>query len=404
MARRERPSFTFGIEEEYFLVNSWTRALVSEPPRQMVDECKAVLGNGVGPEYQRSQIEIATKICTNMVEARAELARARNVVAALASRYGLAPIAASTHPFTSWTTQRHTDEDRYNKIADDLQALGRRMVIGGMHVHVGIEDKEQRIFVMNEIRGFLPLLLALSTSSPFWQGEVTGLMSYRTAINDATPRRGIPERFTSWNDYERTVAILVQSGVIEDATKIWWDVRPSARFSTLELRITDMCPFIEDALCIAALFRCLCRCLYRHSLKGERLSNHSLLLLNENRWRAQRYGLDQGFIDLRREKIVTGAHLVNDLLEQIREDAENFDCHGELEHVRVILARGTSANRQLTLYRRELARGLCPGHALRAVVDQLIIETAAGIGNKPDTRVRAVSPRFGALTSRSGQR
>jgi glutamate---cysteine ligase / carboxylate-amine ligase len=380
MTTREHASFAFGIEEEYFLVDSRTRSLASEPPKQLLDECKSALGDRIGPEYHRCQVEIGTNICTSTFDAHGELARARRVLAARASRYGLAPIAASTHPFTSWATQHHTDKDRYNRIADDLQALGRRMVIGGMHVHVGIHDNEQRISVMNEIRGFLPLLLALSASSPLWQGEDTGLKSYRTAVNDATPRSGIPERFRSWCDYQGTVATLVRSGVIEDATKIWWDLRPSARFQTLELRITDVCPHIDDALCIAALFRCLCRCLYRRTSEGRNFSNYPLLLLNENRWRAQRYGLDRGFIDLSREAILTSAELLEDLLELIREDAEYLDCNAEVHHARVILARGSSADRQLALYRQQIARGLSPSQALSAVVDQLIIETVADSG------------------------
>jgi glutamate---cysteine ligase / carboxylate-amine ligase len=220
MTNRQQPSFTFGIEEEYFLVSPWTRALIGESPREMLDECKAALGNQFSSEFQGSQIEVATTICMSPSEARAELLRLRNLVSAIACRYGLAPIAASTHPFTPWSTQRHTDKKRYDKIADDLQGLGRRMVIGGMHVHVGIEDDEQRIAVMNEVRCYLPILLALSTSSPFWQGEDTGLKSFRTSINDASPRKGIPERFASWSEYRKTVGKLERSGVIEDATKI----------------------------------------------------------------------------------------------------------------------------------------------------------------------------------------
>jgi carboxylate-amine ligase len=195
MINRGHQSFPFGIEEEYFLVSSRTRALVDEPPGQLLDECKAVLGDRVSAEYQRSQIELATSICLNLFDARAELTRSRSVIAIIASRYGLAPIAASTHPFTSWNSQCHTDEKRYNEIAHDLQSVGRRMVIGGMHVHVGFDDNEQRISVMNDMRSFLPLLLALSTSSPFWQGENSGLKSYRTAINDANTTQGHPGAF-----------------------------------------------------------------------------------------------------------------------------------------------------------------------------------------------------------------
>ena len=378
MTAREHP-FTIGIEEEYFLVDLSTRELVSELPREMLDACKADLGEQCSSEYQRCQIEVATKISMGMSEARADLGRLRHGVAAIASRHGLAPIAASTHPFTPWSTQRHTDKERYNTIADDLKGLGRRMVIGGMHVHVGIDDDEQRISVMNEIRIFLPLLLALSTSSPFWQGENTGLKSYRTAINDATPRNGIPESFGSWSDYSRTVGTLVRAGVIDDATKLWWDVRPSARFPTLELRITDICPLIDDALSIAALFLCLCRCLQRRYRAGRILPSYALLLLHENRWRAQRYGLDHGFIDLRREELVTSAALLDDLLELIREDAEYLGCNAEVDHSRLILAGGTSADRQVALYRQEVGRGLAPSHALRTVVDHLVNETVEGL-------------------------
>jgi glutamate---cysteine ligase / carboxylate-amine ligase len=388
MTAREHASFAFGIEEEYFLVDSKTRSIASNPPRQLLNACTSALGDRVAPEYQRCQIEVGTNICTSTCDALVELARSRHVLATIASRYGLAPIAASTHPFASWNTQQHTDKDRYNRIADDLQVLGRRMVIGGMHVHVGIHDNEQLISVMNEIRHFLPLLLALSASSPFWQGEDTGLKSYRTAINDSTPRSGIPEPFNSWSAYQHTVATLVGSGVIEDATKIWWDVRPSARFQTLELRITDVCPCIDDALCIAALFRCLCRRLYRRDLQGQRHSNYPLLLLNENRWRAQRYGLDRGFIDLSHEAILTSAQLLDDLLELIGEDAEFFDCNAEVLHARAILARGTSADRQRALYRQQLACGLSPMQALSAVVDQLITETVADGSTTSSPKVR----------------
>ena len=379
MKGRDKPSFTFGIEEEYFLVDPRSRVLVSEPPKSVLDECKADLAGHVSAEYQRSQIEVATRICTHAAEAREHLGHLRKGVIGIASRHGLATMAASTHPFTRWRTQRHTDKQRYKAIADDLKGVGRRMVIGGMHVHVGIDDGDQRIAVMNEMRPYLPLLLALSASSPFWQGENTGLKSYRTAINDATPRSGMPESFASWGDYQRTVGTLVRSGVIEDATKIWWDLRPSARFPTLELRITDVCPSIEDALCIAGLFRCLCRSLWRRNKKGRRSPNYPLLVLTENRWRAQRYGLEQGFIDLRGESIKTSAALVDDLLDLISEDADDLNSNAYIAHARKILARGTSADRQLALYRLQLDRGVTRPRALRMIVDQLITETVDGI-------------------------
>jgi carboxylate-amine ligase len=249
------------------------------------------------------------------------------------------------------------------------------MVIGGMHVHVAIEDPDQRIATMNDMRIFLPLLLALSTSSPFWQGESTGLKSYRTAVNDAGPRSGIPEYFASWGDYCSALDYLIRSRVIEDATKMWWDLRPSARFPTLELRITDVCPVIDDAICIAALFRCLCRYLNRQLSKGSRVPPHPSVLLNENRWRAQRYGIEGGFIDPRRHEVVEGAAWLSHVLDTISEDAKYFGCDVEVRHARTILARGTSADRQLAAYWQQLDGGANPSQALRAVVDAVIAET-----------------------------
>jgi glutamate---cysteine ligase / carboxylate-amine ligase len=317
-------------------------------------------------------------VCTRAADARDHLAHLRNEVGGIARRHGLALIAASTHPFTRWRTQRHTDKQRYKAIADDLKGVGRRMVVGGMHVHVGIDDNDQRIAVMNGMRPYLPLLLALSASSPFWQGENTGLKSYRTAIHDATPRSGMPEAFASWSDYQRTIGILVRSDVIEDATKIWWDLRPSARFPTLELRITDICPLMEDALSIAGLFRCLCRSLWRRTKKGRRSPSYPLLILNENRWRAQRYGLEQGFIDSRGEGIMSSSALLDKLLDLTGEDADDLGSSADLAHARTILARGTSADRQLAVYRQQLDRGVTRPRALRMIVDELIAETLDG--------------------------
>jgi glutamate---cysteine ligase / carboxylate-amine ligase len=373
-----REHYTLGIEEEYFLVDLSSRALVRDPPATVLEECKEALGTQFSAEYQRSQVEIATKICRTMAEARSDLLHLRNTVAAIANRHGLAPMAASTHPFTPWRTQLHADKHRYREIANELKTLGRRMVIGGMHVHVAIENNEERITTMNDVRPYLALLLALSTSSPFWQGENTGLKSYRTAINDATPRNGIPERFKTWRDYCEALECLVRSGVIEDATKIWWDLRPSARFPTLELRITDVCPLIDDAVCIAALFRCLCRCVHRQRSTASGIPNYPLLLLNENRWRAQRYGLEGGFVDPQRCEVVESGRWVSDVLGMVAEDAEFFASQPEMHHTRTLLVRGTSADRQLALYWQELDRGERPGDALRAVVDAFIAETLSG--------------------------
>ncbi len=374
----ESQTFPIGIEEEFFLVDRWTREVAENPPQTLITDCEVELGDQVSAEYLRCQIEINTRICTSLEEARREIAHLRGAVARNAWRHGLVPIAAATHPFARWTDQLLTDKRRYYEVEHELKAVGSRMAICGLHVHVGIDDDELRIRLMNGMRCFLPYLLALSTSSPFWQGRSTGLKSFRTAVNDSTPRKGIPERFGSWAEYAETVNMLVDTGVIEDTSKIWWDLRPSARFPTLELRIADACPLIDDSICIAALFRCLCRCLYRHRHDDRWFGNEPLLVINENRWRAARYGGDQGFIQCGGDGMVEFEAVLDVMLESIAEDAQHFDCVAEVEHARTIVQRGTSADRQIACYQKMLTRGRPPTKALKGIVDQLITETLFG--------------------------
>ena len=224
------PTFTFGIEEEYLLVDRDSRDLVAESRPGMMEACVERMGGSVAPEFLRSQIEVATPVCGSPGEARDHIARLRGELGEIAAGYGCAPIAASTHPFGDWLDQKPTEGERYIQIDEDLQLVARRLLTCGMHVHVGIEDPETRIDLMNQAVYFLPHLLALSTSSPFWGGAETGLMSYRLAVIDELPRAGLPERFQTLSDYERTVNIMTGAGLIEDATKLWWDIRPSARF------------------------------------------------------------------------------------------------------------------------------------------------------------------------------
>ena len=373
------PAFTIGIEEEYLLVDRTSRDLVSEPPASMMAECEKRLSGQVSHEFLRSQIEVGTRVCRNIVEARADLAHLRATVAEVAGRHGMAPMAASTHPFARWDLQRHTDKERYNDLARDFQAVARRLVICGMHVHVGIEDEELRIDLMNQVAYFLPHLLALSTSSPFWQSEETGLMSYRISVWDEMPRTGLPERFQSWSEYNRHVDVLIKTGIIEDATKIWWDIRPSARFPTLEMRITDVCTRVEDGITIAALYVCILRMLYRLRRNNQRWRIYARMLVNENRWRAQRYGMDEGLVDFGTERIVPYADLLEELLAFIAEDARSLGCEAEVRRARDIVANGTSAHRQRRIYAEATALGAAPHEALREVVDWLVAETAAGL-------------------------
>lgn len=377
MARPE-PSFTIGIEEEYLLVDLETCAL-AEAPEALMQECGAALEGQFSPEFLQCQVEIGSRVCQTIGQARADLKHLRSTVARIANKHGLAPIAASCHPFAEWKRQHHTDKERYNELYKDLAGVARRMLICGMHVHVGIEDKDRRIDLMNQLTYFLPHLLALSTSSPFWQGEDTGLNSYRLTVFDNLPRTGLPPRPESWGDYERSVDVLTELGVIEDSTKIWWDLRPSARFPTLETRICDVSPRLENTLTLAALTQCLTRMLYRLALKNQRWRIYDHFLVSENRWRAQRYGVGNGLIDFGARKIVPVPQLVEELIELVERDAEALDCLAEVEGARAIAREGTSADRQRATFEAATAAGKSKDEALRAVVHSLIEEYHADL-------------------------
>jgi carboxylate-amine ligase len=372
------PAFSLGLEEEYLLVDRDTRDLVRDPPAELLEECERRLGSRVSPEFLRSQIEVQTGVYTSARAARDELLDLRRTVAAVAARFGMAPIAASTHPSAQSADQQPTDRERYKQLSEDLQAVARRLVICGMHVHVGVEDDELKIDLMNQVSYFLPHLLALSTSSPFWQGEDTGLHSYRVSVFDEMPRTGIPERFESWGEYRRHTETLVALGIIEDTTKLWWDIRPSGRFPTLEMRITDVCTSVDDGVTVACLYRCLLRMLWRLRVSNQRWRIYLRMLIDENRWRAQRYGIDAGLADFGRRAIVPYRELLDEMLSLIGDDAAHFDCAVELDHAREILESGTSAHRQRRIYKTATEAGATPEAALRQVVDWLIDATVAG--------------------------
>lgn len=375
----KEPAFTLGIEEEYLLVDKSSRDLVREAPKGLMDECQNELSEQVSPEFLQCQIEVGTQVCQTVAEAREDLCHLRSGIAKIAGQHNLAPIAASTHPYADWMDQRFTDKDRYADLARDLQGVGRRMLICGMHVHVGIEDPELRIDIFNQLPYFLPHMLALSTSSPFWQGRDTGLNSYRLTIFDNLPRTGLPPRFDSYGEYERSTGILINNGLIEDATKIWWDLRPSHRFPTLEMRICDVPTNLDHTISIAALYVCTVRMLYR--LRRDNLSwrKYERFLVNENRWRAQRYGTQEGLIDFGRREVAAFASLLDELIELVMPDAVALDCVTELEATREILKSGTSAERQRRTYDLALAQRKSARQALNDVVDMLIEETVAGV-------------------------
>ena len=373
------PAFTLGLEEEYLLVDRKTRDIAHNPPDGMLDACQKRAPGRIHPEFLRCQIEVGTPVCADLAEARAELGALRATVAGVAREHDLAPIAASTHPFAAWEPQKHTNGDRYNMLARDLGAPARRLMICGMHVHVGIEDDDLRIDLMNQVRYFLPHLLALSTSSPFWRGRDMERKSYRLSVWNELPRTGMPDGFQSFGEYQQQVNVLVKAGIIEDATKLWWDIRPSHRFPTLEMRITDVCTRLDDAVTVAALYRCLLRMLWRLRLTNVTWRPYKNLLIEENRWRAQRYGLDDGLVDFGRGSIVPYADLMEELIELTREDAEHFGCAAEVAHARDIIRRGTSAHRQVAIYRDALEQGATGWEALAQVVDWLVEETMVGV-------------------------
>mgnify|MGYP002725634540 CR=1 FL=1 len=375
----QEPSFTIGIEEEYLLVDPVTRGLASDPPEELFGECEKLLGELIKPEFLKSQIEVATGICKDISEARMDLSRLRSTVAEVAGKHGLHPIAASTHPFSEWQVQHHTDKERYHILANDMQAVARRLLICGMHVHVGLDDDELRIDLMNQVSYFLPHILALSTSSPFWRGENTGLKSYRLSVFDELPRTGLPERFDSFAEYQRHVDVLVRAGTIKDASMMWWDIRPANAFPTLEMRITDVCTHLDDTLSIAALFLCIMRMLYRLRRNNQRWRRYANMLINENRWRAQRYGLDEGLLDFGKGEMVPSADLIDELIALVSDDAEALNCTAEIDHLHTIITRGTSAHQQIATYEDAVNNGKSNEEALHAVVDMLIAETVKGV-------------------------
>lgn len=370
---------TLGAEEEYLIVNPETRAAVSNPHKNFFKACKEKLGDRVTPEFLRCQIEIATGVCETVAEINAEVTDMRGVIARIAEDHDLRLMAASTHPFTPWVRQKPSKGDRYVQLDADLQGAIRRMMICGMHVHVGLIDRNLRIDVMNQVRYFLPHMLALSTSSPFWEGRKMGMKSYRLSVFDGMPRTGIPEELDSFGEYERLIGTLTGAGVIPDASKIWWDIRPSVNFPTLEMRICDVCTRVEDAMSIVALYQALTRCLIRYKQRNMKWRVYPAFLIEENRWLAQRFGVRGELLDLGLGECTPYSDLLEELIEFVSEDADALGCLKEVQHARTILERGSSACRQVDVYDTAIEAGAKKADALKNVVDMLIEETVLGL-------------------------
>ena len=369
-----RPSLTVGIEEEYLVVDKVTRDLIDSPADGFMDRCAELTGERSTPEYLQCQVEIGTAPHARIADARADLMGLRQAIAAAADEYGYAPIAASTHPLAKWRAQHHTPKPRYDELRLDIGQPVRRMLICGCHVHCCVEDDDLRIDLMNQASYFLPHLLALSCSSPFWEGEDTGLASYRLTVFDAMPRTGLPDILGSYGEYSRLIDALVQPGCIEDATKLWWDIRPSAKFPTLEQRVTDVCGTVDEAVTIAALYQSLMGYLYRLRASNLRWRIYPRTLIMENRWRAQRYGATGKLIDHGQNLAVPFADLVDELIGLLGQDADELGCRTELERAREIAVRGSSAERQRSVHTKAISDGASAHEAGMAVVDHLIAE------------------------------
>ena len=372
---------TIGVEEEFFLVDPETRDLVSDPDRGIFEACERNRGpHQVVPEVLRSQIETNTRVCASLAEVREALRETRRLVIESAARHGVAVMAASSHPFADWRTQLVTARERYERFAVTFQESIRRLLVGAMHVHGGFGDPDSRIRVMTAIRRYLPLVHALSTSSPFHAGRETGFKSYRLSIMGALPRTSLPGPLVSVADYDRVVRAYQRMKFIEDSSELWWDVRPSHLYPTVEMRICDVCPRLDDAVSIVALYACLVRRLLQLHHRKLLPPDPPTEIIAENRWLAQRYGVLAFLGDVRgsggRVDIEDYAARV---VEELAGEAHDLGCEQELRHVLIIIRDGSSADRQLDHFRLRRLEGDTEEEALRAVVDLVVAETREGI-------------------------
>ncbi len=358
--------FTIGIEEEYQIIDPETRDLISRAP-ELYEPAKDALGEKAKPEMHQCMIEIGTEICQDIQQAKRDLYFCRSTMDQLARDKDLRIVAASTHPFGHWADQKISEHERYVKLVEDMQVLSRSLLIFGMHVHVAMEDKEMAVHISNAARYFLPHLLTLSTSSPFWRGIDTGLKSYRCEIFKKYPRTELPDYFSSYSEYENFLKLLIKTNCIDDGKKIWWDLRLHPVYPTLEFRICDIPTRAEDSIAIAALIQAIVCKLYRLIKKNLGFRLYRRALLQENKWRALRYGIEGKLIDFGKQEEVTAKELIAELLEFVDDVVDDLGSRKELEHVYKILERGTSAEAQLQVYRET--------NDLKKVVDHLIDET-----------------------------
>lgn len=370
-AQSKRPSLSLGIEEEFQTIDPVTRDLKSHIQAEIVQKGKMLLAERVKPEMHQSVVEIGTGVCQHIQQAREEIKEIRQHIIKLARAHDLRIAAAGTHPFAQWREQEIYPDDRYRMIVEDMKMVARANLIFGLHVHVGVEDRETAIQLMNGARYFLPHLLAISSNSPFWQGMETGLKSYRCKVFDKFPRTNIPDLFQSWSDFEEFVELLIRTNCIDNAKKIWWDIRPHPHFPTLEFRICDMPMRLDETIAIAALCQAIIAKLYKLHEQNLTFRHYGRALIMENKWRAARYGLDGKLIDFGKQQEVDEKDLVREILEFVSDVAAELGSEGEIAYIEKILERGTGADRQLKVFAET--------KDLKQVVDYTISETEAGL-------------------------
>jgi carboxylate-amine ligase len=372
----ERPSLTLGIEEEYMVIDPETRDLKSHVEFELLSKGKAVLEEKVKPEMHRSMLEIGTPVCNNVDDLHEQLRKIRSIVKYLTAQNGLTFGAASTHPFSNWQQQEIFPDERYYTLVEDMQVLARALLIFGMHVHVGVENRETQIKLMNEMRYFLPHILALSVNSPFWTGIQTGLKSYRSKVFERFPRTNLPDVFHSWGEYEAYYKLLIKTNCIDNPKRIWWDIRPHPTFPTLEIRICDVPMTVDESVSIAALIQAIVAKLFTLYRKNLSFRVYSRSLIMENKWRAVRYGLDGKLIDYGRQKEVNARELIRELLVFVDDVLDDLGSREHVYRINDILENGTGAARQLRVFDES-------GGDHKEVVDYITEQTAKGLMDDP---------------------
>jgi carboxylate-amine ligase len=377
-----KPSFSLGIEEEYQTIDPETRDLRSHIQAEILEKGQLILQELVKAEMHQSVVEVGTGVCKNIKEAKAEVKMLRRDIIRLAKESGLRLASVATHPFSDWRTQEIHPDERYKNIVEDMQLVARANLIFGLHVHIGIEDRETAIHMMNHARYFLPHLLALSTNSPFWLGMNTGLKSYRCKVFDKFPRTNIPDYFPSWGEYENFIKLLIKTNCIDNAKKIWWDIRPHPFYNTIEFRVCDIPMRADETIALAALIQATVAKLYKlhASNQGFRLYRRALLM--ENKWRAARYGMNGKLIDFGKQTEVPAKDLIREYLEFVDDVVDELDSREELDYIHTMLETGSGADRQLQVYQET--------GDLKKVVDYIIEETEAGLANEASASERKV--------------